>query len=81
MGEKRNPARKPERRSHIRRLKCTPENNIETNLKGIGNEIKDGIRRGQDSVRVNRSFEDSNILSNTIKGMNFLNPCVTISFP
>jgi hypothetical protein len=29
MGEKRNPARKPERRSHIRRLKCTPENNLQ----------------------------------------------------
>jgi hypothetical protein len=38
MGEKRNPARKPERISHIRRLKCTPENNITTNLKGIAHE-------------------------------------------
>jgi hypothetical protein len=38
MGEKRHPARKPERRSHIPRLKCIPENNITRNLKGIGHE-------------------------------------------
>jgi hypothetical protein len=37
MGKKRNPARKP-KRSHIQRIKCTPENNITTNLKVIGHE-------------------------------------------
>jgi hypothetical protein len=38
MGENRNLARKPERRRHIQRLKCTSENNITTNLKVIGHE-------------------------------------------